>query len=77
MGITAAFLYCEGYRLRISLMSSLFCGVNLKGIEALLTGESRCYIRGQRRSESFVVQEIHTTLRESLRGAAVMLNARH
>jgi hypothetical protein len=31
-------------------MSSLFCSVNLNGIEALLTGESRCYIPGQRGS---------------------------
>lgn len=40
--MTAAFLYCGGYRLRISSMSLLFCSVNLKGMFALFSGVSRC-----------------------------------
>lgn len=40
--MTAAFLYCEGYRDTISLISSSFCTVNLKGIEGLFSGVSRC-----------------------------------
>lgn len=45
-GMTAAFLYCGGYRAKISVMSFSFCGVNLKGMEALFSGVSRCwYVR--------------------------------
>lgn len=44
-GITAAFLYCGGYRLRISAMTASFWGVNLKGMEGLLSGVFRCYSR--------------------------------
>lgn len=45
--MTAAFLYCGGYRASTSWMSSSFCAVNLKGIEGLLTGVLRCWGRCQ------------------------------
>lgn len=44
-GITAAFLYWLGYRLSTSSMSFSFCALNLKGIDRLFSGESRCYSR--------------------------------
>lgn len=76
-GMTAAFLYWLGYRLSTSLMSSSFCALNLKGIEGLLSGVSRCYellskVNGRRRSSSYE----HTTLRLSLRITAEHWKAR-
>src|ERR1700761_4534314 len=43
-GITAAFLYCGGYRLRISSMRRRFVSLKVKGMEGLLSGVLRCYI---------------------------------
>ena len=42
-GITAAFLYCGGYRFEISSMRRRFCSVNLNGMEGLFWGVSRCW----------------------------------
>lgn len=39
--MTAAFLYCGGYRFRISAMSFSFSGLNLNGMLAWLSGVSR------------------------------------
>lgn len=47
MGMTAAFLYCGGYRLRTSAMMASLAGVNLKGISGLLSGVLRCWGRGR------------------------------
>ena len=44
-GITPAFLYCGGYRLRISSMSFRFCCEKRKGIDGLFSGVSRCWRR--------------------------------
>jgi len=41
--MTAAFLYCDGYRLRISWMSLWLTSLKENGMEGLLLGESRCY----------------------------------
>lgn len=43
-GMTAAFLYWGGYRLRTSAMTASFCGVNLKGMSGLLSGVFRCCV---------------------------------
>lgn len=40
--MTAAFLYCDGYRETISWMSSSFWAVNLNGMFELFSGVSRC-----------------------------------
>lgn len=41
-GITAAFLYCEGYRETTSSMSFSLAALNLNGIDRLFSGVSRC-----------------------------------
>jgi len=43
----AAFLDWGGYRPRMAVMSFSFSGVNLKGMEGLLVGVSRCWGRSQ------------------------------
>lgn len=40
--MTAAFLYWDGYRERISWISFSFWALNLKGMLGLLSGVSRC-----------------------------------
>jgi len=45
-GMTAAFLYWGGYRLRISVMTASLAGVNLKGMLGLLSGVLRCFYKG-------------------------------
>lgn len=71
-------MYCEGYRDTISLMSSSFCAVNLNGIDGLFSGVSRCCrLRQRRNCRRDDVEELLTTIRESLRAGAVTLKARH
>lgn len=41
-GITAAFLYCDGYRESTSSMMASFCALNLNGRLGLLTSVFRC-----------------------------------
>lgn len=80
-GITAAFLYCGGYRFRISSTSLLFCSVNLKGMLALFTGLSRCckqtvsFCRPQAGASR--ATEKHTTAKASLASLELAINDRH
>jgi hypothetical protein len=78
--MTAAFLYCDGYRETISLMSSWFCAVNSKGILALFSGVSRCCKPCQRLQWQARGRQggmLPTTKSESLRAGRDTLNARH
>lgn len=59
-------------------MSSSFCGVNLNGIEGLLTSVSRCYLVCELHNVSSKARgEQLTTMSVSLRRVAVALSDRH